>query len=117
MHRPNAPNDVDPAGRSPTRLAYDELFANQLALLLVRARMRTIAGRAHVAEGVLGHRLEAALPFTLTGAKPGRSRKSAPISRSEKQDDSAPARRRRLGQDGGGPPGLGIVVEAGGRRR
>jgi ATP-dependent DNA helicase RecG len=69
MHRPRTPEDVDPAGRDATRLAYDELLANQLALLLVRARMRTIAGRAHVAEGGLGRRLEAALPFSLTAAQ------------------------------------------------
>ena len=69
MHRPQAPNDVDVGGRSASRLAYDEFLANQLALLLVRARMRTIAGRTHVAEGVLGSRLKAALPFSLTGAQ------------------------------------------------
>ena len=69
MHRPKAPEEVDPAGPALTRLAYDELLSNQLALLLVRARMRTIAGRAHVAEGALGRRIEAALPFLLTGAQ------------------------------------------------
>jgi len=69
MHRPAAPEDIDPAGPAATRLAYDELLANQLALLLVRARMRGIAGRAHVAEGALGRRLEGALPFSLTGAQ------------------------------------------------
>src|SRR5208337_3041561 len=69
MHRPKKPEDVDPAGPAATRLAYDELLANQLALLLVRARMRTIAGRAHVAEGAVRRRLEAALPFSLTAAQ------------------------------------------------
>ncbi len=69
MHRPKTPEDVDAAGPAATRLAYDELFANQLALLLVRAKMRTILGRAHVADGALGRRLEAALPFSLTGAQ------------------------------------------------
>ncbi|MBV8104868.1 MAG: ATP-dependent DNA helicase RecG [Hyphomicrobiales bacterium] len=69
MHRPAAPADIDPAGPAATRLAYDELLANQLALLLVRARMRGIAGRAHVAEGALGKRLEAELPFSLTRAQ------------------------------------------------
>ena len=69
MHRPGAPEDVDPAGSAMTRLAYDELLSNQLALLLVRARMRKALGRAHVAEGTLGRRLEAALPFSLTGAQ------------------------------------------------
>jgi len=69
MHRPSAPEDIDPAGPAVTRLAYDELLANQLALLLVRARMRAIAGRAHVAEGLVRSRLESALPFTLTAAQ------------------------------------------------
>jgi ATP-dependent DNA helicase RecG len=69
LHRPNAPQNIDPAGPALTRLAYDELLANQLALLAIRARMRTAAGRAHVAEGALARRLEAALPFSLTGAQ------------------------------------------------
>jgi ATP-dependent DNA helicase RecG len=69
MHRPERPEDIDPAGPAATRLAYDELLANQLALLLMRARMRAIPGRAHHAEGALGRRLEAALPFALTKAQ------------------------------------------------
>ena len=80
MHRPATPEDVDPASPAATRLAYDELFANQLALLLMRARMRAIPGRAHKAEGALARRLEAALPFSLTRAQRGRSTTSAPIS-------------------------------------
>ena len=69
MHHPETPADIDPAGPAATRLAYDELLANQLALLLMRARMRVIPGRAHLAEGDLARRLEAALPFSLTGAQ------------------------------------------------
>ena len=69
MHRPGTPGDIDPAGPAATRLAYDELFANQLALLLMRARMRVIPGRAHASEGVLARRLETALPFSLTRAQ------------------------------------------------
>ena len=53
LHVPSAPADIDPAGPAATRLAYDELLANQLALLMVRARMRAIAGRAHVSAGRL----------------------------------------------------------------
>ena len=116
MHRPNAPDDVDPTGRSATRLAYDELFANQLALLLMRARMRTIAGRAHVAEGALGRRLEAALPFALTGAQ-ARAVEEIRADLGPKADDPAPARRRRLGQDHRGAPrhgGCGRGRAAGG---
>ncbi len=69
MHHPKKPEDIDPAGPAVTRLAYDELLANQLALLLMRARMRAIPGRAHVSDGALGKRLEAALPFSLTKAQ------------------------------------------------
>ena len=69
MHRPAAPEDIDPAGPAATRLAYDELLANQLALLLVRARMRVIPGRAHRATGALARRLEAALPYKLTASQ------------------------------------------------
>ena len=69
MHHPETPADIDPAGPAATRLAYDELLANQLALLLMRARMRVIPGRAHLAEGDLARRLETALPFSLTGAQ------------------------------------------------
>jgi ATP-dependent DNA helicase RecG len=69
MHRPKRPEDVDPASSAATRLAYDELLANQLALLLMRARMRSAPGRAHLAKGALGRRLEAVLPFSLTQAQ------------------------------------------------
>ena len=69
MHRPAAPADIDPAGPAASRLAYDELLANQLALLLIRSRMRSLTGRAHLASGALGRRLEAALPFSLTKAQ------------------------------------------------
>ncbi len=69
MHGPKTPEDIDPASPAATRLAYDELLANQLALLLVRARMRVIPGRAHIGEGALARRLETALPFSLTRAQ------------------------------------------------
>ena len=67
--RPATPGDIDPAGPAATRLAYDELLANQLALLMVRARMRAVAGRAHVSAGRLAQRIVDALPFALTGAQ------------------------------------------------
>ncbi|THD42526.1 MAG: ATP-dependent DNA helicase RecG [Bradyrhizobium sp.] len=69
LHRPEAPADIDPAGRAMVRLAYDELLANQLALLMIRARMRSVAGRANIAEGRIARRILDALPFALTGAQ------------------------------------------------
>ena len=45
LHRPAAPSDIAPENPAWTRLAYDELFAGQLALALVRAHMRRQPGR------------------------------------------------------------------------
>jgi ATP-dependent DNA helicase RecG len=69
LHRPQLPGDVDPAGSAWTRLAYDELLANQLALVMVRARMRRIAGRGSVGDGRITAVIEANLPFALTSAQ------------------------------------------------
>ena len=49
------------------RLAYDELLANSLALLLVKAEGRRRRGQALVGDGGLRARLQ--LPFALTGAQ------------------------------------------------
>jgi ATP-dependent DNA helicase RecG len=69
MHNPQRPDDISPEGHAGLRLAFDELLANQLALLLVRARMRVIAGRASVSAGRIAARIEKALPFRLTAAQ------------------------------------------------
>jgi ATP-dependent DNA helicase RecG len=69
MHAPATPADIDPAGPAATRLAYDELLANQLALLMIRARMRESAGRPQISAGRLVQRVLDALPFALTGAQ------------------------------------------------
>ena len=66
-HRADAP--------ALTRLAYDELLANQLALLLVRARMRAVAGRAASRRGTLEGADRKALPFALTGAQSASDRR------------------------------------------
>jgi ATP-dependent DNA helicase RecG len=49
------------------RLAYDELLANSLALLLVKAEGRRRKGQALVGDGSLRAKLQ--LPFALTGAQ------------------------------------------------
>ncbi|WP_353217931.1 ATP-dependent DNA helicase RecG, partial [Sandarakinorhabdus sp.] len=56
-------------GNGRDRLAYDELLANQLALLLVRADTRSRRGRALVGTGRLTAPLLASLPWQLTGAQ------------------------------------------------
>ena len=59
---------LDPAdAKARERLAYDEVFANQLALMLVRQATRRRRGRALVGDGRLRDLLR--LPYTLTGAQ------------------------------------------------
>lgn len=59
---------ADPSdGKAKERLAYDELFANQLALMLVRQSSRARRGRALAGDGRLRDALE--LPYALTGAQ------------------------------------------------
>jgi ATP-dependent DNA helicase RecG len=54
---------------SRRRLAYDELLASQLALALVRSRMRRLPGRQNAGDGALVRKIAEALPFALTGAQ------------------------------------------------
>ena len=59
---------ADPADElARTRLAYDELFANQLALMLVRASSRRRMGTPLAGDGRLRDALE--LPYAPTGAQ------------------------------------------------
>lgn len=66
IHNPQRPEDVTGITPARKRLAYDELLASQLALLLVRAQMKKAAGIARTASGDLEAKLLAALPYTLT---------------------------------------------------
>src|ERR1700730_2810359 len=66
IHRPEAPEALDPASAAWSRLAYDELLAGQLALALLRAHMRQRPGHGSAAEGRLRERVIAALPYSLT---------------------------------------------------
>ena len=60
--------DPDDA-RAKARLGYDELLADQLALLLVRQSVRRTRGRALPGTGNLTTRFDATLPYRLTGAQ------------------------------------------------
>jgi ATP-dependent DNA helicase RecG len=68
-HAPEAEADLSPTTPARQRLAYDEIFASQLAVALVRARRHRQKGRAIVSTGALTHPVEAALGFPLTGAQ------------------------------------------------
>ena len=65
-HAPESEDDLAPGNAARMRLAYDELLASQLALMLIRAQVRKRPGRRIVAAGELRRRTLAALPFSLT---------------------------------------------------
>ncbi|MCW1383351.1 ATP-dependent DNA helicase RecG [Novosphingobium sp. KCTC 2891] len=93
------------------RLAYDELLANSLALLLVRASNRTRTGTPLVGDGHLRAKLN--LPFALTGAQ---ARSIAEIEGDVAQ--GAPMLRLLQGDVGSGKTAVAlhamlIAVEAG----
>lgn len=103
---------ADPADKvARERLAYDEIFANQLAMTLVRADTRKRKGRALVGDGRLRDQLR--LPYTPTGAQ---SRSVAEIEGDMAQ--TAPMLRLLQGDVGSGKTlvaamALLIAVEAG----
>ncbi|MDX1581338.1 MAG: ATP-dependent DNA helicase RecG, partial [Alphaproteobacteria bacterium] len=68
-HSPETLADLEPDAPARQRLAYDELLANQLALVLVRARLRKSKGQIVTGDGSLRRKLAESLPYELTGAQ------------------------------------------------
>ncbi|MFZ4164221.1 ATP-dependent DNA helicase RecG [Brevundimonas sp. NPDC058933] len=68
LHAPTSEMDLTPEAPARQRLAYDELFAHQLALAR-RRRARQVTPAARITAGEASQRMLAALPFTLTGAQ------------------------------------------------
>lgn len=69
VHVPLELTDTLPEGPFWSRLAFDELLAGQLALALVRARLRRPAGNRHAGDGHLRNRIIDALPYALTASQ------------------------------------------------
>ncbi|CDK98398.1 DNA helicase, ATP-dependent resolution of Holliday junctions, branch migration [Magnetospirillum gryphiswaldense MSR-1 v2] len=69
LHRPQSEQAVIEDSPARRRLAFDELLANQLALMMVRAHMRKLKGRPIAVSTHLRPQVLAALPFTLTAAQ------------------------------------------------
>jgi ATP-dependent DNA helicase RecG len=69
VHAPGGTADIAPDTPARQRLAYDELLASQLALLLLRRRLRRQKGRAVAGDEHLQAKVTAALPFSLTGSQ------------------------------------------------
>ncbi|MHB8885178.1 MAG: ATP-dependent DNA helicase RecG [Methylovirgula sp.] len=102
VHEPQDPVDIAPMSPARLRLAYDELLAHQLSLMLVRASMRQRGGRAHEEQGEIAAKIAAALPFALTGAQ-------VQAREDIRRDLTAPTRMLRLLQ---GDVGSGKTVVA-----
>jgi ATP-dependent DNA helicase RecG len=69
VHAPESEADLAANAPARARLAYDELLANQLALAIIRQRMKKRSGRRLAPTGKLRKAIVAALPFKLTGAQ------------------------------------------------
>jgi ATP-dependent DNA helicase RecG len=69
LHRFDEPDDASPQSAAWRRLAYDELLASQVALALVRLRMRRLAGRPLTGNGQIVQAIMAALPYKLTNSQ------------------------------------------------
>ncbi len=69
IHAPRDSLDLEPNTPSRRRLAHDELLAGQLALALLRERLRKSSGKARKGDGRLVKALLPLLPFELTGAQ------------------------------------------------
>jgi ATP-dependent DNA helicase RecG len=69
LHAPQGADDLLLTTPARSRLAYDELLANQLALAIIRQRLKKRAGRPLRTEGKLRQTIQNALPFALTAAQ------------------------------------------------
>ena len=68
-HFPKKIQDTEALSPSHIRLAYDELLANQLALALVRQKVKKQAGRVLKGDGNLRQKVLSLLAFDLTDAQ------------------------------------------------
>ncbi len=68
-HNPTSEADFAPTALARSRLAFDELLSNQLALALMRLKARVRRGRSLGGDGTLRQKIEAAVPYALTGAQ------------------------------------------------
>jgi len=69
LHRPAHPVDIHDTSPVRRRLAYDELFAKQLAMALVRESNRAMKGQNLHSEGTYVEDVLKAAPFPPTGAQ------------------------------------------------
>ncbi len=107
LHRPEVETDLAVTSPARTRLAFDELLANQLALAMVRENLKKTKGRPLIGTGALSDKIRAALPFSLTGSQEEALKEIA-------ADMSQPFRMLRLlqGDVGSGKTVVALLVMA-----
>jgi ATP-dependent DNA helicase RecG len=107
LHCPQSMEDLKEGNIAHERLAYDELLAGQIALNMVRARMRQAKGRSTIGDNRLTAAILAQLPYALTGAQ---TRALAEID----ADLALPERMLRLlqGDVGAGKTIVGLLTMA-----
>ncbi|RMF07660.1 MAG: ATP-dependent DNA helicase RecG, partial [Alphaproteobacteria bacterium] len=69
LHAPQGESDLMHSSAARQRIAYDELLANQLALALVRRKLRKGRGRPVKGDGGLRNSIVQDLPFALTASQ------------------------------------------------
>ena len=102
VHHPQQEIDLQPWTPARCRLAYDELLANQLALGIVRQKVKKQSGRTLCGDGRLRQKVLQTLPFQLTDAQ-------QKVLREIYADQASPFRMLRLLQ---GDVGSGKTIVA-----
>lgn len=102
IHNPKKMTDLDFDTSERRRLAYDELLANQLALAIVRQKVKKQQGRELKGNGLLRKKILEKLPFNLTAAQ-------EKVLKEICADQSSPYRMLRLLQ---GDVGCGKTIVA-----
>lgn len=102
LHHPKYAADLEINSPERRRLAYDELLANQLALAIVRQKVKKQYGRELKGNGLLRKKLLEKLPFKLTGAQ-------EKVLKEINSDQASPYRMLRLLQ---GDVGCGKTIVA-----
>jgi len=107
IHLPSNTDHFGPESAGFQRLAYDELLASQLALALMRAKVRKTRGISKTGDGHIKQKILNALPFSLTHSQ------VAAVEEIER-DLEAPERMLRLlqGDVGAGKTVVGLLAMA-----
>ncbi|MCH9807727.1 MAG: ATP-dependent DNA helicase RecG [Alphaproteobacteria bacterium] len=69
LHRPRETSDVSTGSDPWQRISYDELLASQIALAIVRLKLKSQAGRQIAGDGSIREKIRQALPFALTNSQ------------------------------------------------